>query len=56
MLHDRPEATADHREAPLEVLPLAAHVLAAAEENENGIATAAPWTHQHVDILPPRTE
>ena len=56
MLHDRPEATADHREAPLEVLLRAAHVLAAAEENENGIPTAIAWTPKHVDILPPRTE
>lgn len=56
MLHGRPEATADHRAAPLGVLLRAAHVLVAAEENEDGIATAAAWTPKHVDILPPRTE
>ena len=56
MRHDRLEATADHLAAPLAVLLRAARVLAAAEENENGIPTAAAWTPKHVDILPPRTE
>ena len=56
MLHDRLEATADHQAAPLAVLLRAAHVLAAAEENENEIPTAAAWTSKHVDILPPRAE